>query len=52
MNCHDPRGFHVWFCENAGVIVLGIGSGALTLNAPWPGYDVARLLGHVVEAAH
>ena len=38
--------------ENAAVIVSGITADQVTLPTPCPGYDVAGLIDHLVEAAH
>ena len=38
--------------ENAAVIVSGITAHQVTLRTPCPGYDVAGLIDHIVEAAH
>jgi uncharacterized protein (TIGR03086 family) len=38
--------------ENAAVIVSGITAAQVTLRTPCPGYDVAGLIDHTVEAAH
>jgi uncharacterized protein (TIGR03086 family) len=38
--------------ENAAVIVSGIAAGELGLPTPCPGYDVAGLIDHLVEAGH
>src|ERR1035438_9129165 len=38
--------------ENAAVIVSGITADQVTLRTPCPGYDVAGLIDHIVEAAH
>ena len=38
--------------ENAAVIVSGITADQVTLPTPCPGYDVAGLIDHIVEAAH
>jgi hypothetical protein len=37
--------------ENAAVIVSGITAEQVTLRTPCPGYDVAGLIDHLVEAA-
>ncbi len=38
--------------ENAAIIVSGISAEQLALGTPCPGYDVAGLIDHVVEAGH
>ena len=38
--------------QNAAVIVSGIAAGELGHPTPYPGYDVAALTGHLVEAGH
>src|ERR1700734_1981890 len=38
--------------ENAAVIVSGIAAGELGHPTPCPGYDVAALIDHLVEAGH
>ena len=38
--------------ENAAVIVSGIRADQVALRTPCPGYDVAGLIDHIVEAAH
>jgi hypothetical protein len=38
--------------ENAAVIVSGITAERLTLRTPCPGYDVAGLIDHTIEAAY
>jgi uncharacterized protein (TIGR03086 family) len=38
--------------ENAAVIVSGITAEQITLRTPCPGYDVAGLIDHIVEAAY
>src|SRR5579862_1117949 len=38
--------------ENAAVIVSGITADQVSLRTPCPGYDVAGLIDHIVEAAH
>ena len=38
--------------QNAAVIVSGIAAGELGHPTPCPGYDVAALTGHLVEAGH
>jgi uncharacterized protein (TIGR03086 family) len=38
--------------ENAAVIVSGVTPEQVTLRTPCPGYDVAELIDHMVEAAH
>jgi uncharacterized protein (TIGR03086 family) len=38
--------------ENAAVIVSGITTAQVTLRTPCPGYDVAGLIDHIVEAAY
>ena len=38
--------------ENAAVIVSGITAQQVALRTPCPGYDVAGLIDHMVEAAH
>jgi uncharacterized protein (TIGR03086 family) len=38
--------------ENAAVIVSGITTEQVTSRTPCPGYDVAGLIDHIVEAAH
>ena len=38
--------------ENAAVIVSGIVAGELGHPTPCPGYDVAGLIDHLVEAGH
>ena len=38
--------------ENAAVIVSGVAPEQVALRTPCPGYDVAGLIDHLVEAAH
>ena len=38
--------------ENAAIIVSGITAEQVTLRTPCPGYDVAGLIDHMVEAAY
>ena len=38
--------------ENAAIIVSGITAEQVTLRTPCPGYDVASLIDHMVEAAY
>ena len=48
----DRRGALLDSYENAAVIVSGIGPGDLGHPTPCPGYDVAGLIDHLVEAGH
>ena len=48
----DRRGALLNYCGNAAVIVSGIGAGELGHPTPCPGYDVAALIDHLVEAGH
>jgi uncharacterized protein (TIGR03086 family) len=47
---HDRRGKLLDSYENAAVIVAGIDAADLGLPTPCRGYDVAGLVGHIVEA--
>ena len=47
---HDHRDALLHSYENAAVIVSGIEAGRLTCPTPCPGYNVAGLIDHLVEA--
>lgn len=48
----DPRSTLLAAYENAAVIVSGIDADQLRNATPCPGYDVAAMIDHVVEAAY
>lgn len=52
MSDPDRRSILVNAYENAAVIVSGITADQLGHPTPCPGYDVAGLIDHIVEAAH
>jgi len=52
MDDHDRRHTLLHTYENAAVIVSAIEDGQLAHPTPCPGYDVAGLIDHLVEAAH
>lgn len=49
---YDRRDTLVRCYENAAVIVSAIAAGQLACPTPCPGYDVAGLIDHLVEAGH
>jgi hypothetical protein len=48
----DRRSILIDAYEKAAVIVSGISPAQLRNSTPCPGYDVAGLIDHVVEAGH
>jgi Mycothiol maleylpyruvate isomerase N-terminal domain len=48
----DRRSTLIDAYENAAVIVSGISPDQLRNSTPCPGYDVAGLIDHIVEAGH
>jgi uncharacterized protein (TIGR03086 family) len=52
MEMPDRRSSLIDAYENAAVIVTGIGPDQLRNATPCPGYDVAGMIDHVVEAGH
>ncbi len=52
MTTPDRRGILIDAYENAAVIVSGIRPDQLRNSTPCPGYDVAGMIDHVVEAGH
>jgi uncharacterized protein (TIGR03086 family) len=48
----DRRGILIEAYENAAAIIAGISPDQLGNSTPCPGYDVAGLIDHVVEAGH
>ena len=52
MGGHDRRDTLLQSYENAAVIVSAIEDRQLAHPTPCPGYDVAGLIDHLVEAAH